>query len=279
MQTLYIDVYFLINFTVDLIALHLASEFTKIKIKSTRLLVFTFLLSLVASIEVFLPSVLLSEIFVNLACIFFVFITPKRGIGMKRRIKFFVTAYTLLMLIGGVVYAAFNYLKQHASLFESEQTVNRKLLILSIIVLISVGCVKIFVSLLKDARCERSVKLDIYMNDKRITVDCFVDTGNFLKDPIDMTPVMLLKSHVAENIFPQGIPIEITDSIIGKSINVRLIPIKRGDGCEIRLGFRPQKAEIVSDSGKREVDICFIIDNERGSYSGYDGLVPASLVE
>ena len=57
MQTLYIDVYFLINFTVDLIALHLASEFSKIEIKGLRLILFAVFLSFLAS-EVTLSIVL-----------------------------------------------------------------------------------------------------------------------------------------------------------------------------------------------------------------------------
>ena len=279
MQTLYIDVYFLINFTVDILALHLASEFTKTKIKSIRLILFTLLLSVVASIEVFLPIKPIFELLINVMCIMLVICVPKYGIGMGRRFRFFITAYSLLMLIGGIVFAIFNIIKKYSQDFVLEETVNRKLLMLAVIVLISVGCVKIFVSLMKDAKLMKNVKLGIYINDKFIEVDSFVDTGNFLKDPIDSTPVIMLKEKIAKKLFPFGIPCNITDDSVTKYTNVRLIPIKSGDECEIRLGFRPKRAVIISKDGEREVNIILIIDNERGSYGGYDALVPASLIE
>lgn len=279
MQTLYIDVYFLINFTVDLISLHLASEFSKIKINGYRLIIFTTLLSLTAIAEVFLPGTPIFSILVNLLCIIIVFAVPKRGTGAARRSRFLITSYILLMLVGGIVFAVFTYAKRYVGDFVPEQSVNRKLLMLSIIILISVGCVKIFVSLLKDVRNEKHVVMQININERKITVDSFVDTGNLLKDPIDMTPVMLLKERAAKELFPLGIPKNIDDESCLRSFNVRLIPIKNGNQTEIRLGFRPSKAVMLCEGKSYDVNVCFIIDNERGSFGGYDALVPASLVE
>jgi hypothetical protein len=236
-------------------------------------------MSIAASLEVFFTAVPTIELVVNVICITLVFFAPKRGNRFARRLRYFVTTYILLMLIGGLVYAAFNYLKRYSNALMAEDAVNRKLLMLAVIILISVGCVKIFVSMLKDAKCENNVKLQIYINGREITLDCFVDTGNFLKDPIDMTPVMLLKESAAKELFPEGIPKDIDDPIASKYGNVRIIPVKQGEECEIHLGFRPKRSIIISDKGERETDLCFIIDNERGSYGGYDGLVPASLIE
>ena len=54
-STVYIDVYFLINFTVDLLAFHLASAFTKVRIKNSRLFIASLLSALYACIILFLP--------------------------------------------------------------------------------------------------------------------------------------------------------------------------------------------------------------------------------
>ena len=279
MQTLYIDVYFLINFTVDLVALHLASEFTKVKITSLRLVTFSLLLSIAACSEIFLPNTVISGILVNLLCILLVFFTPKRGLLGLRRFRFFLSAYILLMLIGGIVYSLFDYLKRYADIISIEQNVNRRLLMLAVIILISIGCVKLFVSILKDVKCEKIVKLKIFMNEKEAVVECFVDTGNFLKDPIDMTPVILLKEHAVKNLFSGDIPTDISAPSLEKHTNIRLIPIGVGGETEIRIGFRPKRSVIITERGERETVLSFIIDNERGSFGGYAGLAPASLIE
>ena len=56
MKTIYLDVYFLINFTVDLLALHFASAFSKVPIKNYKLILAATVGGLYAIALVFIPQ-------------------------------------------------------------------------------------------------------------------------------------------------------------------------------------------------------------------------------
>lgn len=279
MQTLYIDIYFFINFTVDLIGLHLASEFNKIKISFLRLVLFSLSISAVSVCEVFISHLPLSTPLVNLVSALFVFLLPKRGVGKVRRLRFLLVSYIFLMLIGGLVYAVYSYMKKNLPESVAVEGVNRKILMLSIIVLIAVGAVKIFVSLMKDAKNEKCVRVTLFANERCVSVDSFVDTGNFLKDPIDGTPVMLLKKCVAKDLFPYGIPTDMDDSLMKKYGGVRLVPVNQGGESKILLGFKPRRAIITTGENIRDINAVFVIDEEGGSYGGYNALVPPTVIE
>ena len=60
-------------------------------------------------------------------------------------------------------------------------------------------------SLFADTVVEKNVKLKIVFLKKEYTVDALVDSGNLLKDPMDLSPVMLVKSNFTKEIFPRGV--------------------------------------------------------------------------
>ena len=62
MQTLYIDVYFLINFTVDFLALYFASVFSRVPTSVKRLIFSSLLGALFASGMIFLPEIPILQI-------------------------------------------------------------------------------------------------------------------------------------------------------------------------------------------------------------------------
>ena len=88
MQTIYIDVYFLINFTVDLLSLHLASRFTKIPVLARRILFAALIGGAYAAVLVFLPQ---NIFFFSVLTLFFgllMMLISTRGVGVGRKIKF-----------------------------------------------------------------------------------------------------------------------------------------------------------------------------------------------
>ena len=104
METIYIDVYFLINFTVDALALHFASMFSKISTTAVRLITASAIGALYAVMGVLLIEK--SEymfIFAVLFLVLMVLITSK-GAGLYRKIKYMIAVVVFNVIIGGLVY-------------------------------------------------------------------------------------------------------------------------------------------------------------------------------
>lgn len=279
MQTLYIDVYFLINFTVDIIAIHFASLIVKVKISSFKLFLLSFVLSLVAVAIVLMPissawSVPLGLIFVPL-----LFVITHRQVSIARRIKFSVLFFAISFLIGGAVHSLYIYLSDRIDADFVSGGVNRGLLLFAIIILIVMGLMKLFSSFFISSVDIKSIRVKIKMNGCMAVIDSLVDTGNLLYDPVDLTPVMLIKRGSAEKLFPYGIP-ELDNYCNSElKINKRLIPVSKNGGCEIYVGFRPDSAMIDTGGREEEIKIVFIIDKEGGTFGGFEGLLPSSALK
>ena len=103
MQTFYIDIYFLITFTVDILALYVAVRVLRVGCRIWRLVLSALLGALVAVVDAFLYSmpVFRAIIFV-LSLILCSHIILRRS-GVRRRVKFIAIFFTVQLLLGGAV--------------------------------------------------------------------------------------------------------------------------------------------------------------------------------
>lgn len=283
-KTLYIDVYFLINFTVDLLSLYFAARFSKIPTTIKRLIIASLFGALSAVGIVFLPeNTLLKFVAAAVGLLLIGFIAPKK-ITLPRKIKYIFAFLIFEALVGGAVTFIWGLLDRYISDFFNGfegGTVNRKMLFLSLIVLLSIGVFKMLVSLFTNVETEESVDLEIRFLNKTAIVSAFVDSGNLAVDPMDMTPVLLIKKEIAEGILPVNIDqicdIDSLDRQIKKRI--RLIPISRGGETHVLVGVKVDSVKIIKGDFAEEIAVTLAIDKEGGTFGGYKALMPSAALE
>ena len=158
---------------------------------------------------------------------------------------------------------------------------NRDILILSLIVLLSIGVLKIFILAFSNRISEKSVRLKIVLEDKEYISEAFVDTGNLLKDPFDLSPVLLINKSFAERIFPKKLPNISSVSNINDSLKgcFRIIPIKTSTGSKALAGFKPDAVFVLKDKKSERINLTVAIDEEGGSYGGFDALISAAALD
>ncbi len=282
MQTLYIDVYFLINFTVDLLSLHMASKFSKIPTSGKRLIIASVIGGAYAVAIVFLPRNIVFFSALSVLSLFIITYVCSMGCKAFRKIKFMCAFLMFQILIGGFVYFFFGVLERNlAGSFVEENGTNRNLLILALVVLLSMGVLKLLISLFANTFSERNVKLKIVLFEKEYEIDGLVDSGNLLRDPMDGCPVGLIKASFAKRIFPNGIPdAHNTDSISDEiRKKLRIIPINSSGGGKILCAIKPDSVMVIKANRTEKINITIAFDNEGGSFGGYDALVPLSALE
>lgn len=284
MKTLYIDVYFLINFTVDILSLYFAAVFSKIPTNARRLIASAAVGALVACGAVFLPeNPLLKFLVATLGLFIMGFITPKR-VGVKRRLKYIFAFLIFEALVGGGVYFLWGILDKYISGFfvgAEGGAVNRKMLFLSLIVLLSIGVFKMLVSFFSNIEGERSVEVEICFLDKRAVVTAFIDSGNLAVDPMDMSPVLLIKKELARTILPQNIielcDIDSLDRAVKKRI--RLIPVSRGGQTHVLVGVKADSVRLIQGDKTEQIPVTLAIDKEGGSFGGFEALMPSAVLD
>ena len=284
LRTLYIDVYFLINLTVDIISLYFATILSKTPTTTRRLIIASVMGALSAVGVIFLPEIpLLKIIFGGLGLIFMGMITPK-GVSFRRKIKFTMAFLVFEALVGGGVSLIWNLFDKYLSHFFNSAdggALNRKMLFLSLIVLLCIGVFKMLVSFFSNIESEGSVDVEISFLDSKTTVSAFIDSGNLAKDPMDMSPVLLIKKDLAKIILPENI-IELSNiDGLERTVKkrIRLIPISRGGETHVLVGVKADTVRIKRGDGFEELRVTIAIDKEGGSFGGYMALMPSAALD
>ena len=165
MQTIYIDVYFLINFTVDILALYFGAAFSKTPTTVKRLIIG----ALVGGGQAVLYVLLMDFSFLTYPVTLLSFILCTYivawGLSLYRKVRFLVSFLLFEILIGGLVYYGYLFLDRLGT-GESVggRLENQKLLILSLLVLLSIGVIKLLLLFFGNIRSERSARLSVFFS-------------------------------------------------------------------------------------------------------------------
>jgi len=278
MKTLYIDVYFLINFTVDLIAIYLSAEIVKVKSSIPRLLCAAALGSLFACAVTLLAlrGIAFFAMLILAALLTVIIFAPHTT--AIRRIKLSGAFLIIETLLGGMVYWLYGVLDRHLyPLIVGEEigAENRTMLSLSLIIILSYGLIRLIFLSLSGSADERNVELIISFFGKAVKVTALTDSGNLAIDPMTLKPVVFIKSDACVWLGKDNDILESKDPEIQKRI--RIIPIKGIGGSRLLTALRCDYIEIIG-KGQRIKDVVVAIDDEEGSYGGYVALVPLSFV-
>ena len=283
-MTLYVDVYFLINFAVDILALYFSAIFSKVP-TSTRRLIFAGMIGASSAIGIiFLPEIVVLKLISSAISLFLVGYIATKPVKIIRKIKFIFAFLIFEALFGGLVSFIWGIFDAGlAVVFDSMSggAVNRKMLFFSIIVLLSIGVFKMLVSFFSNIQSEGNVQVEVLFLDKIAMLDAFVDSGNLAVDPMDMNPIMLIKKDTASKLLPENI-IDLTDpDSIDKRVRkrIRLIPITMGGSTHVLTGVKADSVKIVKDGKSEEISVTLAIDKEGGSFGGYGALIPAAALE
>ena len=283
-RTLYIDVYFLINFTVDILSLYFAALFAKTPTTTRRLILSSLIGAFVAVITVLLPEYPILKLVFAGSGLFLMGILAPKAIAFSRKVKFIFSFIIFEALVGGAVSFIWSIFDTYLSgLFEGAQggAVNRKILFLSLIVLLSIGVFKMLVSFFSNIESEGSVEVEITFLENKAVFPAFVDSGNLAVDPMDMSPVLLIKKDIAKNILPENIidlcNIDMLERRVKKRI--RLIPISKNGATHVLVGIKADTVKVINGEKSEEIKVTLAIDKEGGTFGGYQALMPSAALE
>lgn len=281
MRVLYIDVYFLINFTVDLLALYFSAVLLHFPISRIRLLLASAIGALFAVIAVLTYGRTLPVLGLSVVSLILMTVLIGKGSRAVRRIRFALVFLLFQMLIGGIVHWGYGFLQKRIGDLKLEKGAqNQRLLYLSVLILLAIGILRIAISLLSHTGSVRSREIEIVIEEKRYLGSALVDSGSFLRDPLDGSAVALIKPSVARRLLPPAFINEdaaaLSDAYRKK---LRLIPVRMVGGQRILFGIRPDDFCIFNGKKKEHLRVIIAYDKEEGDYEGYSVLIPLAIAE
>ena len=216
-MTIYIDIVLIENLLMNYIILFATGIILKIEAKHIRLI----LASLVGAIYTIIAYVSAFKIYSNIflkfilsLMIIYIALNPK---SIKKLFKYTLIFYLTSFVFGGAAFALIYIVKPQEILKNNGLVLNSnslKVIFISaiiafVIIIIGFKIVKNKISS-KDMFCDIKIKL----NQKQIETKAMIDTGNFLKEPITNTPVIVVEHTLLYECMPKEILNHI-ESILG----------------------------------------------------------------
>ncbi len=248
-MTVYIDIIFLENLFMNYIILFATAIIVKTPIKLLK----TFLASTLGSVYAIITYITQMEIFTNIflkvilsITITYIAFTPKSlKLLLKQLLIFYLTSFTF----GGVAFALLYFINPEKIYYEGGRLIGTypiKVVLVGgilgfIITIIAFKNVKGRITK-RDMHCN----LKIELNDKEEFIKAIIDTGNFLKEPITKTPVIIVEKESLQGLISENI-LNSLDKIIKGEDNeiedyaskIRIIPFSSlGKQNGILLGIK-----------------------------------------
>ena len=289
-QTVYVDIYFLINFSMDFLGLFLASRLLSRRASLLRIALAAVFGGAYACLALFLSlesiSGILSFFADALACVSMAFIAifykrAKRGV-----LSFSVVFGAVSLLLGGAMTAlfyAFNKIgvdKWFSLGGEADDSVSVWLFV--ILAFLSGIIALLGGNFLKNKGLRRRGLLEVEYQGRRASVACLCDSGNLLREPISGLPCVLVELDALDGVFSASFRTSVKKrDIISLSSHeasrIRMILARSVSGDSLLFGMRVDSLRIDMGKGATEVEAYLAFSVERISADGVKALVPSEL--
>ena len=290
-QTVYIDLFFLINFSMDFLGLFLTAKLLGRSKKLFRLALAAIFGGLYACFALIVPIESYLQFFSffidALACVAMSFIAIFERRAWKGIFSFSLVFGAISILLGGAMTAlfyAFNRLGLD-KLFSGgqEHSDGISVYIFAIFAAISGFAALLGGKLFKKKGLRQSGMLEIEYRGRKKHISCFCDSGNLLREPISQIPCILVELDAVRGIFSDSFYECIKQGDFEKisfseSSRIRMIPAKSASGDTLLVGIRPDFVRLDMGKGQTAVEAYIAFSVEKISANGAKALVPSELV-
>lgn len=294
-MTVYIDIILLENLCMNYIILFATAYIMKIKISHIRIIASSSI-GAVYSIMLYMQilpiySSIFMKIILSVAMVYISYAPKTVKIAIKQLIIFYLISFAF----GGCAFALLYFVKPQDIFIKNGVYIGTyplKIALLGGIVGFIITYIAFKIIKNKATKEEMIYKLKIKINDKTVEVNALLDTGNKLKDPITLVPVIVIEKQKLYNFLPEEI-LENIDKIIGGDSDklieenikymskFRVIPYNSiGKQNGLMLGFKADEVKIIIDEEERTIKNTIIgIFNQSFNNQTYSALISLEIIE
>lgn len=243
---IYVDILIIINLIVNYFLLKASEKILKKKVKFLRILLSAFI-GAISSLYIFLP---INNLFFDLTYkMFLCLIMTAVAFGVPNIKGFIKSAFMLFFvtfLFAGVMMAIWQIFKPYGMYAEKFVVYfNVSPLVLVFLTVTFYLCLSICVKLFgKIAPYSRRCRVDVFYDDKSISLNALIDTGNSLSDVFGTCEIIIVDKGYVEKFL---IGIEEMNN------RFRVIPFKSVSGEDLLDGYRMDRAKVFNNNKSIEL--------------------------
>ena len=286
-QTVYLDIYFLINFSMDFLGLFLSARLVERRIKYYRLVIAAGLGAAYACVALFLSAAGLWRLLLDaLACLAVGGVAAFDRRALKSLPYFSLVFGAVSIILGGAMTALFylfNRLGVDLLFGGGDGGDGISVWLFAILAGISALLALKGGGALKKRAVRKRGRIEIEYGGKRTSLSCLCDSGNLLREPISRLPCVLVELDALSSVLPYSL----TEAVKKGNITlieererprVRLIPSQSATGKAMLVGFRVDALRIDMGGGAAKTDAYVVLMTEKISEKGIKALVPSEIV-
>lgn len=288
-QTVYIDLFFLINFSMDFLGLFLATRLLGRSGSILRLVLASIFGGLYSCITLIFPLQTLSLLSLAidaLACLMMAFIAVFKRKAPRGVISFALVYGAVSILLGGAMTALF-YLFNRLGLDKVFSGVEAEsdgisVYIFAIFAALSGGATLLGGRFFRRRALRQGGAIEIEYRGRRVSLTCICDSGNLLREPISQRPCILVELDSLSGLLSDSILRYIKSGALDKiphteASRIRMIPASGAVGRSLLIGFRPDRILLDMGKGATYVDAYLAITEAKISANGARALIPSEL--
>ena len=290
-QSVYADVLFLINFSMDFLSLYICARVLHKRIWTLQMTVSASLGGIYSVARIFFdPSLILQLVFDVAVAMLMCFIAYGRGRRIRSLFGDTLVFFVCEMLFGGIFTASYNLFGKDVaysvkSISDIGLVENDMPIWLFAVLAVASALVTYLAGLLfKSSGAKKSVRIRISLDENKTYILALVDSGNLLRDPISGRAVIIVGYDTLKTFLPRSLKNALVCDKIGgdlgeKTYGMRFIPYESVGKSDVFIGFIPDGLGVYRKDGWEEIDAVIAIDKNRERFGECEALIPSVLIK
>lgn len=283
MQTVYVDLYFFINFSMDFLCFFLAARLLSQKLSLWRTLLAAALGGIYANVALFLSVSALAALLIDMAVCAILcavaLLRPHEG----RRLPLFVLVYIAIsMVLGGVMTALFHLFNRIELPVADTAPDGISVWLFSALALVSALLTHLCGRFFSRRTARREAILTLTFEDRVRTLSALCDTGNLLREPISGKPCVVvacerLRGFLPDDLLAAARADQTPDTTLLERYaeRIRLIPAHSATGSRMLLALRVDRLMLDGPNAPHEIDAIVVLSSLADTA---DALIPPELL-
>lgn len=288
-QTVYVDLFFLINFSMDFLCFFLTSKILNVPLRFWRMIAASVLGGLYADAALFLPLGRGAALGVDFAACAIICTAALWKPRESRSLPLYILVYTAVsMTLGGFMTAFFNLLNRSRWFSGTETPDGDGISVWLFAALAAVSGVITFLSGKFFCRqsARKTANVTFYYGGKSVRLSAMTDNGNLLRDPLSGKLCMVADTDALRRLLPsdlwqmakRGDAASLEKVSAQHARKIRLIPARTATGAGLLVALRMERITVDGGRGEREVDAMVALTDLGKSAEGKQVLLPAELL-
>ncbi len=281
----YVDILFLINFSMDYLCLYISAKILKRSVSAKRMILASLLGAIYSVVSVFLTvKPWLALVIDVLVCVSMCTVAFHKRRQYKKTLVAALLYFLVSMTVGGIMTALFNLLNKLDLPFDMADGDGLSVWGFALLAIIA-GIFAIFGgNFIFRKREIKDCRLIISFDGKEKIFTGLSDSGNLVRDPISGRPVIIIDRKLANGFVDTKILEDFVSGIPTPSkaySGMRIAPITTVSGKSVIVLLCADKITLTYNRGSRQESIqpeaMFALGDIGKNAEGYDAIIPYSL--